>query len=68
VHDVLFSIGDISPDMLIIIRTMDDDMPRRGISFIDENGDRHYFVINQNQAEPEERSGMFIIIEFDSNI
>jgi hypothetical protein len=65
-QNVLHLAGDLLPDKPFIVKTMDDDIPRRGISFVDEHGESKYFAIMQNQAEPEERPGRFIIIEFDN--
>jgi hypothetical protein len=66
-QSVLYSAGDLSPDMPFVVTSMDDDMPRRGISFADEYSERKYFAITLNQAEPEERPGTFIILEFDNS-
>jgi hypothetical protein len=63
-QSVLYSAGDLTPGTPFVVISMDDDMPRRGISFVDEQDKRRYFAIMGNVADPEERPGMFIIMEF----
>ena len=63
-RSVLYSAGDLLSNIPFVVKAMDDDMPIRGISFLDANDERCYFAIALNQAEPSERPGKFIIIEF----
>jgi len=65
-RSVIYSVDNLQPEMPFIVTAMDDDMPRRGISFLDENGERRYFAITRNQSEPFMRPGTFIILEFDN--
>jgi len=65
-QSVLYPAGDLPSGVPFVVTTMNDDMPLRGISFLDANGARRYFAITLNQAEPEERPGTFIIFEFDN--
>ena len=61
----LDSVGDLSPGVPFVARHWElGTFAHRGISFLDEHGERRYFAISFNQA-PDERAGNFIIIEFD---
>jgi hypothetical protein len=63
-RNVLHSAGDLPPGMPFVISPMFSDMPRRGVSYLDANGERRKFAIILNEAEPEDRLGTFIIINF----
>jgi len=44
-----FTLDELSPDKPIILRpTIGGGIPNRGITFIDENGIQHYFLLTQN--------------------
>jgi len=63
-RSVLYSVGDLQSGVPFVVTALNQPIPHRGISFVDENGKRRYFAINRKQAEPDEREGSFIILEF----
>jgi len=65
-RSVLYSAGDLPPGVPFIVTPKFQDMPGRGISFVDENRERRYFMVLPNMADQEERPGSFIILEFDN--
>jgi len=66
-RSVLYSVDNLLPSIPFVVTHRElGILPHRGISFVDESGERRYFAIMRNQAEPTERLGNFIIREFDN--
>ena len=63
VEDVIYSAGELMPDVPFKVRTWGDwgTMPRIGISFIDANDAKRYFRIYQSMMD-----GLLHITEFES--
>jgi len=63
-QNVLDAVGDLPSGVPFVARHWElGTFAHRGISFVDESGERRYFTISFNQA-PDERPGSFIIREF----
>ena len=70
VGETLSAPGDITQERPFVVNWGHlGTMPYRGISFLDEDGERRYFVINDNQGDFGEGSGGFVnIYEFTHGV
>ncbi len=51
IEEVLYTLPELTPDNDLIIKTyINDAVANRGISFVDSDGETHYFSINCNVA------------------
>jgi len=65
-RNVLYSFGDLPAGVPFVVTAMNGSNPQRGISFLDENGERRGFAISLSMAGDEGHGGAFAIVELEN--